>query len=437
MPTFLAPLPPQLQSLLFVSTPDARAPYDPAPLLPGQVSFDAPYLKASEKVPGVPSALPNDLGNFLAFNGIDLQPLPVLTSLKLPPPAPGGMAFSRVVGSYIPLDPFTQYRGVGRYDIVDEFGISISGYWVERLQPVSIFALDAQNVAFQIWDYPLAGFRNYDEFLYDPLVPQVPTFTEPVLSPAGQNQIAFDMAQSLLFKDKVAYLIVGDEVRGNLSGTATGVMNLQTLMTDSDFTSFKSYLTFMPRANLWQFFMTQIYPGIPMAGAVGDIREGTQVTDPTYGTVYIYKSYQDLVWAAVIDVFNQANAEYMAKTGLSDPWAWETQKTNAFYTTQNQTVMDNLRQQFQDFSDVGLALDPLAKPIMDEYATLPPLGDTGLEINRENAIKELLKSKEYVVAQAIVDAYRYAQDTIIGPALANPIPMDVIGQDGTVLLHKT
>ena len=79
----------------------------------------------------------------------------------------------------------------------------------------------------------------------------------------------------------------------------------------------------------------------------------------------------------------------------------------------------------------------ILQKIMDDFQKLPKLGDPGFEINRQNAIKQLLLLKDYESAQAVVDAYRYAADTVIGPTLEEPIPVNVMDKNGTVLAEKT
>lgn len=325
-------------------------------------------------------------------------------------PGPSGTA-------YVPVLPLVQYSGINNYGSLSDIQSGV----------VSYFNLDQNNVPVEIFDN--GAWREYSEFLSDPN-PKLPLLIDKVMTDATRQAVALDMATSGLFKAKTKYITVGDEVPGE------GTIDFASLISSDDMTMLKQYLTFMPRQFLRNFFMQKIYPQIPMSGIYGSVNEGKLVTDPIYGTTYQYKSYQNMVWAGFVDVFNQANLEYV-NTNKIDPWAWENQKNDAYYTSQNADQVAALQAQFTEFNNVTLALDPIAKAIMDDFATLPKLGDLGMEINRQNAIKELLKMKEYETAQAIVDAYRYVKDTVVGDQLTKPIPADIVLSNGTVMAEKT
>ncbi len=101
------------------------------------------------------------------------------------------------------------------------------------------------------------------------------------------------------------------------------------------------------------------------------------------------------------------------------------------------TAITELASEIQGYSDTVLDQDPKARAIMEDFATLPKIYDAGFEINRQNALKQLLIRGEYDVAQAIVDAYRYVNDTVIGDALAKPIPVAVKTDSGETIANAT
>lgn len=236
------------------------------------------------------------------------------------------------------------------------------------------------------------------------------------------------IVNSGFFKLKTEYLIIGDEPEGGV-----GVFDLKSALTPDDIKSIKTYFSIMPRSMLHDFFMKQIWPSIPwdMYSNGDDLPPSNRpfVTSDVYGDTHRKKTFEDMVWAGVIDLFNESNLEYCNANSI-EPWDWENQKTNAYYISTTQGAIDNLSQDIDTYRDIALALDPKAQVIMKAFMELPKLGDLGMEINRQNAVKELLRQKDYVTAQAIVDAFRYAQDTVIGDVLTKPIPYDVQTSSG-------
>ena len=118
----------------------------------------------------------------------------------------------------------------------------------------------------------------------------------------------------------------------------------------------------------------------------------------------------------------------------SSPADWETEKQNAYYLSQNPKELEKLKDYLNRSAD--LASDPRAKVILENYLKLPKLGDQGLEINRQNAIRQLLLNKEYDAAQAVIDAFRYAVQTDMSAALSKPLPFDVTTSTGQVIARK-
>lgn len=314
-----------------------------------------------------------------------------------------------------PATPYQYKAPSGPNGAYQYFRVDVNGF------PVGRFENGSWNMS----------YRPGPEYKTGPTTYRRPFYMEPALSNSSDQQLALEMAGSQLFKNKTSYLVIGDEPQGG-----TGTVDLKALIEDDIYQMLKKYLTFMPRQLLRDFFMKKIWPGIPQNSIYGETDEGRMIYDPIYGGYHFKKSYEDMVWAAFIDLFNVANLEYINQKQIS-AWAWEQQKTDGYITSQNSDSLNELSKQFDQAGDVALALDPIALKIMDEFATLPKLGDPGFEINRQNALKQLLLMKEYTTAQAIVDAYRYTKDTVLGPQLEAPIPFNLVGKDGTVLAEKT
>lgn len=290
--------------------------------------------------------------------------------------------------------------------------------------------------------------------------------TQP-LSDTTKEEVARQMADLSakgFVKLKTEYIIVGDEPR-----TQKGVINIKSSLKKEDYDNLVKYLTFMPRSLLWDFFMKKIWPNLPwdmytpacpgdnngMAGL--DVRKRTSFVlgmkapqsmgaggvnfafpyvTSIYGDKHQKKDYEDMVWAAFIDVFNEANLKHINENGM-DPWEWEAIKLDAYYVSSSKEAIQELDNQLNAYGAVSLALDPEAKKIMEAYSKLPKLGDLGMEINRQNAVKELLKRQDYKTAQAIVDAYRYLSETDIGQELTKPIPYNIVSQSGETIAKAT
>jgi hypothetical protein len=253
--------------------------------------------------------------------------------------------------------------------------------------------------------------------------------TQP-LTDEQRQQIAQDITNLEVFKFKTEYILIGDEPRPNYDG----VLNFEKVLKPDEVASLKQYLTFMPREMLWNFYMKKIWIGIPKADVMTMFipRQFTSI----YGDSHEKKPLEDMVWAGLIDLFNQANIKYVNDNQM-EPWDWEAKKTDAYYISTSKEAIDSLELEINQYRDVSLALDPKAKVVMEAFATLPKLGDVGMEINRQNSIKELLKQKDYATAQAIVDAFRYINDTELGTILAKPIPYDIVNPDGSILARAT
>lgn len=268
---------------------------------------------------------------------------------------------------------------------------------------------------------------------------------------AVRAEVENQLNSTNIFKPKTQYILIGDEPSGG-----PGVVDLKSMLAADAYDGLKKFLTLMPRQMLWDFFTRKVWPSLPwdantpadpddyfgkikfadFTGRGVDLRYANSNADAIYGTQHQKKAFEDMVWAAFIDLFNEVNLAYVNQNQL-DPWDWEQKKLDAYYVSQSKQAIEDLTKEIDEFRDVSLALDPKAKAIMEQYTLLPKLGDLGFEINRQNAIKELLKQRDYITAQAIVDAYRYAQDTVIGEQLTKPVPYDVVAEDGQMIARAT
>ncbi len=240
------------------------------------------------------------------------------------------------------------------------------------------------------------------------------------LGEVEKQEIATMIVASGLFKPKTEYIIIGDEPSGG-----SGVVDLKSMLTTAEYEKLKKLLIMMPRQIFRAWFDKTVVPTLPGLAMGWGI-------DPIYGVNIMKKPSDDMTWAAFIDLFNQANLEYVNKEQI-DPWDWEQEKYQSYLISQDQPALTAIENDLKAYENVDLALDPKAKAIMEDYLTLAKIGDPGLEINRQNSVKELLKRKEYVLAQAIVDAFRYASQTDIGEILTQPIPFDVVAGDGQIV----
>jgi hypothetical protein len=243
------------------------------------------------------------------------------------------------------------------------------------------------------------------------------TFTE-----EDRQALSAELAATGLFKPKTEYLLIGDEPQGGFA-----VVDLASTLSADEVANLKKFLTFMPRSILKEWFMKVVWPKLPGQ----DFELGEPYFDEFYGVYRQKKRTEDMMWAAFIDLFNQANLAYVNEKQI-EPWTWEQEKLESYLLSQNEDQLNELGIQIEREKDIDLGLDPKAVPIMEAYSALPKLGDLGLEINRQNSVKQLLIKKEYVLAQAIVDAYRYASETELGPILTEPLPFDVIVNGTTI-----
>lgn len=321
--------------------------------------------------------------------------------------------------TYVPIEPLTQWKGTD-----------------PETQKISYYKVDPNGFLVEKYDDTSGKWISYLDHGWF----QMPVDMTEAIGAFEKEQLAEQMATSGLFKAKSNYLQIGDEPNGNV---ASGVFDLKGILSKEDFESLKQFLTLMPRSILYEWFKKKIWPDIPWdlyksdgptISTAGGYVYGT--AGEMYGDAHPKKQFEDLIWGAFIDVFNEANLTYVTENNLA-PWDWEAKKLEAYTLSKNQDALDSLESQFSEYEAVSLALDPKAKEIMEQYIKLPKVGDPGLEINRQNAVKQLLKMKAYAEAQAIVDAFRYASETVIGEAITQPIPFDIVSADNGPVVKKT
>lgn len=335
-----------------------------------------------------------------------------------------------------------------------EGAFSLDPTYDVALTKLYLLRTDQTGIVLDVFDENTREWLSYGTQAFlpdDPLsIITIDTAAGLLISDEALAQQLYDTG---IFKKKTEYLIIGDEPKS----PATAVVNLKTMISETDYQNLRKYLTLMPRSILWNFFMTKVWPSLPTEDESSRVEAGlsglpyrtkpkgmgflgslmtTRTTTSIYGDTHTVKPFEELVWAAFIDLFNSANLEYINANQL-EPWVWEQKKLDAYYVSQSETAIKDLEAEISAYGNVGLGLDPQAVKIMEAYAQLPRIGDLGLEINRQNAVKELLKKKDYVTAQAVVDAFRYINESDLGVTLTKPIPYDVISEDGTTVVKAT
>ena len=228
------------------------------------------------------------------------------------------------------------------------------------------------------------------------------------------------LAETGLFKEKTEYIIVGDEVRGS------AVFNLKSQLSAESYAQLKQFLTFVPRQHLHDWFMETVQHQLPspMADA-----QDPFFTDPITGKIHQKRGFEDFIWASFIDLFNEANLEYINQAQI-DPWTWEQEKMEAFLMSKAKGEIEAIEDDISRFTEQGLESDPEARTILVRFAELPKLGDTGLEINRQNVIRQLLMTGDYKLAEAVVDVFSFLDESDLKEVLKAPIPFDIVTGDG-------
>jgi hypothetical protein len=233
---------------------------------------------------------------------------------------------------------------------------------------------------------------------------RTPENPRPTLSEEEQLQVENTILNSGLFKEKTEYLIIGDE-----PGTGKGVVDLSSKLGAEKYTQLKALLAYLPRQYLRAWFDKTVLPSLSS-----------------------YNQLEGIVYGAFIEAFNEANLEHINKVQI-DPWSWEEEKLRNYYLLENKPLLAELNARFAAYKELNTNPDSQATALMIEYSKLPKIADIGLEISRQFAVKELLARKDYESVKGIIEAYKYANYTILGQAISKPIPFDIISPDGSVI----
>ena len=222
----------------------------------------------------------------------------------------------------------------------------------------------------------------------------------------------FRSYESGLFKNPINYIIVGDEPmppsnKLDQNWVYTESIVITDFLSQDQINKLKTVLTFIPRVYLKSWFDREFAPSIED------------------------KSHLNFVWGAILNLFNEANTQYTFANNLL-PYVWESQKLFSISEQARKDSEKAIQDQFNALESQKPS-SPEAMKLLVAYSKLPRLGDLGLEINRQNAINELLKRKEYDLVQAVIDAYRYAGQTELASALTKPIPFDITDQSGRIV----
>lgn len=330
--------------------------------------------------------------------------------------------------AYSPSLPLVQYQGTdpssGQINI---YQVDQNGYLWKRF-----------NASSGSWDSSTLG-----EF-------SRPANLTPLFGAQEQAQAADALTTNGVITEVTPYLIVGDEPDISLQNA----IDLSTMLKPDDLTAIKSIFSQLPRAVLWQWFKDNVQNALPNGYTVDKKGVPTMTYGPggiplysirqnIYGeTPTTRKLMQDETWSAFINLFNESNVEaikvQMPFAPLSSQtfWDWEAKKVEAFNAQVTSDEMKTLDTTMDSYIEAATPVDPEASYLMQQYALLPKIGDLGLEISRQNAIKELLKQKEYKAVEGIIDAYKYLHTTMLSDAVTSPIPFDIVSSDGS-LVQKT
>ncbi len=315
-------------------------------------------------------------------------------------------------GQYVPVSPLTQYRGTDPSSGMSYlYEVDSNGIVVKRYDELKNEWLD---------------FKTYGPF-------QRPADLREPITKEEAVGILEEVKSSGLITYATDYITIGDEPGGHnftqgmgstqsiqamsYEGIANAisakkgpyVLNIRDQVSVEDLGNLKNLFKLMPRQLLADWFNFNIAEGLETGGDDGPIIKGSRRIG--YG----------MVWAGIIDIFNEANLEYIRENNLA-PWAWEEEKMKVYLTSQNKSEMEKLRAKFEEYSS---QFDLRSQKIMSEFAALPKLGDVGLEISRQFAMSEFLKNGDYDSAEIVVKAYQTANQTEMKTALASPVRYDV------------
>lgn len=313
--------------------------------------------------------------------------------------------------TYVPKEPVTQQKGI------DPISLKLMQYKV-----------DADNVIVARYNDQSASWVTLKEYGFFP----IPDAMMSAITEEELDQLCDDLDETEYFAEFTEYIYVGDEPRKPDGSPYPVVFDLQNFLGDSYPTMLK-FLSMMPRQMLFPWFNHEIRPALAKGGGSSNInlngKAPQQIHNTMYGVTYTEGPLDQLMWGAFIELFNRANIDHCNKNKIS-PQQWEDEKLESYYIAQSEDTVKSVEEQISSYKDIDLADDPKAVALIEEYAKLPKIGDQGLEINRQSAVRELLRQKEYEAVRGIIDAFKYAKQSVIGESITQPIPFDIVSEDG-------
>lgn len=295
-----------------------------------------------------------------------------------------------VIGPYSPIPPIVQMRGTD-----PSSGLSM------------LYQIDSNGIAVGRWDNASNSWQDFKE--YGPF-PR-PDDLGPAISEAEINSGLDSLVDEGVLVKTSEYLKIGDEVGSG--GRLT--VDLRSALGMPEYEKLRELLKTMPRQILRSWFDFTIVQKLPPAPS------GSK------------KAGEDLLWMAFVNLFNEVNLIFCNENNLK-PWDYEQDKLEAYLKSQNKSELEKLEEQFAQYKGI---LNAEGREILIQYGRLPKIKDLGLEITRQASIVELLKRGDYDSAQAVIDAYRYVDQTIVGKAIKESIPFDVGLEDGQIIKKST
>jgi len=300
---------------------------------------------------------------------------------------------------YVPREPIKQFKGTDPETGLRTFyKIDADGVIIAKSIPATLNS----------W---ITLQQNQEPFLR-------PSDLEIAVTKNDLDQVMSDLNSSGYFKARTEYIKIGDEPKG------ARVVDITAQLSEDETSDLKELLKLMPRAILYDWFKKEIVPGLPGTASILDPSMDEYGRD-------LKKPMESMMWAGFIDLFNEANLEYVNDQQMA-PWDWEAEKMRSYYLAQSEEATQTIKADFDKFASETYINNPEAARILKDFQRLPKLGDPGLEISRQIALNELLKAREFESAQTIVNAYRIANDTVLGEALKGPVPFQVTVGEYTV-----
>jgi len=261
---------------------------------------------------------------------------------------------------------------------------------------------------------------------------EMPTNTSILFGDTQKGQVQSQLEGQNIIVPEAEYLVLPDEPQVD----GSDVINLQTQMSSSQWSDLMTLFSQMPRSYLQNWFTTNVLPNLPTGSVV--VGGGLNWTPTTLTLTQVGEtSIANEVYLAFIHAFNTANINYLSNQGtaLTIPnfWAWEQTKLENLYASQAADTQSAFLVEIDQYLTANLPADPQAQNLIDQYSQLPPIGDPGLEISRQNAVNQLLIQGEYTSVQGIIDSYSYVDTTVLSTIVKSPIPSNVVTPSGIVV----